>query len=264
MIKKIVLFSLLISLFSCGEYQKVLKSSDANYKYEMAVKYYESGDFNRAMPLFRELTTMLRATKKSEEVIYYLAYCHYNNGDFITSSYLFKNYIKTFPNGSHVEECSYMGAYCVYLESPSYSLDATYTKKAIDELQQFINMYSISSEKEECEQLISELHNKLALKSFENAKQYYTTQYYKSAIIALNNVLIDYPGNKYREEIHFLILKSSYELAIKSISTKVEERLNNTLDAFLVFNDNYPESKYIKQAEKINQQTTESINKLKK
>ncbi|MBT6698781.1 MAG: outer membrane protein assembly factor BamD, partial [Flavobacteriales bacterium] len=62
----------------------------------------------------------------------------------------------------------------------------------------------------------------------------------------------------------FLILKSSYELAIKSISTKVEERLNNTLDAFLVFNDNYPESKYIKQAEKINQQTTESINKLKK
>ncbi|MBT4477875.1 MAG: outer membrane protein assembly factor BamD [Flavobacteriales bacterium] len=264
MIRKTLLFSLLICLFSCGEYQKVLKSSDANYKYEMAVKYYENGDFNRAMPLFRELTTMLRATKKSEEVIYYLAYCHYNNGDFITSSYLFKNYIKTFPNGSHVEECSYMGAYCVYLESPSYSLDATYTKKAIDELQQFINMYPISDNKPKCEELISELHNKLALKSFENAKQYYTTQYYKSAIIALNNVLIDYPGNKYREEIHFLILKSSYELAIKSISTKVEERLNNTLDAFLVFNDNYPESKYIKQAEKINQQTTESINKLKK
>jgi len=136
--------------------------------------------------------------------------------------------------------------------------------KAIDELQQFINIYPSSSNKSKCEELIYELHNKLAFKSFENAKQYYTTQYYKSAIIALNNVLIDYPGNKYREEIHFLILKSSYELAIKSISTKVEERLNNTLDAFLVFNDNYPESKYIKQAEKINQQTTESINKLKK
>ena len=45
MIKKIVLFSLLVSLFSCGEYQKVLKSSDANYKYEMAVKYYESEDY---------------------------------------------------------------------------------------------------------------------------------------------------------------------------------------------------------------------------
>ena len=174
MIKRTLLFSLLILLFSCGEYQKVLKSSDANYKYEMAVKYYENGDFNRAMPLFRELTTMLRATKRSEEVIYYLAYCHYNNGNFITSSYLFKNYIKTFPNGSHVEECSFMGAYCVYLESPSYSLDATYTMKAIDELQQFINMYPSSSKKAKCEELVFELHNKLAFKSFENSKQYYS------------------------------------------------------------------------------------------
>ncbi len=157
-----------------------------------------------------------------------------------------------------------MGSYCVYLESPSHSLDATYTRKAVAELQQFINLYPNSSKKSECEELISELHNKLALKSFENAKQYYTTQYYKSSIIALNNVLIDYPLNKYREEIHFLILKSSYALAVKSISAKVEERLNNTIDAFLVFNDNYPESKYKKQAEKINQQTKESLNKLNK
>ena len=71
----------------------------------------------------------------------------------------------------------------------------------------------------------------------------------------LNNLLIDYPGNSYREEAHFLILKSSYELAINSISTKIEERLQNTLDAYLVFNDNYPESKYIKQAQKIEEQT---------
>ncbi len=264
MTKQTILFLLLLSLFSCGEYQKVLKSSDANYKYEMAVKYYEKADFNRAMPLFRELTTTLRATKRSEEVIYYLAYCHYNNGDFITSSYLFKNYIKTFPRGSHIEECTYMGAYCVYLESPNYSLDATYTKKAIGELQQFINLYPSSTKKGKCEELISELHNKLAYKSFENAKQYYTTENYKSAIIALNNVLIDFPGNEYREEIQFLILKSSYDLAIRSISTKVEERLHNTMDAYLVFNDNYPESNFKKQAERINEQTKEKLENINK
>ena len=63
MFQKTIFITLLIGLlafsFGCGKYQKVLKSSDANYKYEMAVKYYEKGDFNRAMPLFRELTTML-------------------------------------------------------------------------------------------------------------------------------------------------------------------------------------------------------------
>ena len=119
------------------------------------------------MPLFRELTTMLRATKKSEEVMYYLAYCHYNNSDFITSSYLFKNYVSTFPNGSHVEECFFMGAYCVYLESPSYSLDILILKKQLKNFTRYINKYPEGSKKTECENLILELHNKLSYKALK-------------------------------------------------------------------------------------------------
>ena len=61
-------------------------------------------------------------------------------------------------------------------------------------------------------------------------------------------MLIDYPQTQRRS--HFLILKSSFELALNSISSKIKERLQNTIDAYLVFNDNYPNSKYIKQAKK--------------
>ena len=75
-------------------------------------------------------------------------------------------------------------------------------------------------------------------------------------------MLIDYPGSIHREEAQFLILKSSYELAINSISSKFEERLRNTIDAYLVFKDNYPSSQYIKQATKINEQTIQKLNNL--
>tara|TARA_B100000902_G_scaffold395817_1_gene455244 strand:- start:4215 stop:5006 length:792 start_codon:yes stop_codon:yes gene_type:complete len=261
--KKIILLSLLFFI-SCGEYQKVLKSDDPNYKYQMALSYYQDGDFNRAMPIFRELVSTLRATSNSENIIYYLAYCHYQNKDYITSSYLFKNYIQTFPFGKHIEESNYMSAYCMYLESPNYSLDATATKKAIIELNAFIDRYPNSSKLEDAENLILELEDKIALKSFENAKQYYTTENYKSAIIAFNNVLIDYPNNKYREEIQFLILRSTFELANNSISNLIEKRLNETIDAFMVFNDNYPESKFKKQAEKINNQAILSLKQFNK
>ena len=259
--KKLVAIYFLIFLFSCGGHQKVLKSTDLNYKYEKAIEYFEKEDFVHAMPIFRELSTMLRATKQSEDVNYYLAYCHYQSGDILTASFLFKDYAKTYPYGSHVEECLYMAAYSLYLASPHYALDDTYTKKSIQELQQFLNSYPNSSKSDECNKLIVDLNNKLALKAFEKAKQYYTTEYYKSAIIDLNNVLIDFPGNKYREEIYLLILKSSYELAINSISTKTEERLNDALDAFLVFNENYPESQYMKEAASIQKQTKNLLNK---
>ena len=248
---------------SCGEYQKVLKSDDYNYKYTKAVAYYEAEDFNRAMPLFNELSTVLRGTAKMEEVSYYFAYCHYSASDNLMAAYLFKNYTQNYPNGKHAEECAYMTAYCYYLEAPAYSLDATNTKKAIKELQVFVDRYQSSSRIEECNILIDELRAKLSTKAFGNAKQYFITSNYKSAIIALDNVLIDFPSYMNREEVHCLIVKSTYLLAINSISTKVEERLKATLDAYAQFEDNYPESDLLKDLESTYNKTQITLTELK-
>ena len=251
LMRKIITAFIFLGLFSCGEYQKILKSPDLDYKYEKAIEYYKDKDFTRAMPLFRELSNMMRGDKRSEEIMYYLAYCHYNAQDFNTSYYLFRNYVKTYPNGSHIEECSYMSSYCLYMESPSYSLDDTYTKKAINTFESFLEMYPATKYRDTSEILIKNLNNKLIRKSFENAKQYYNTENYASAIIALNNCLIDFRDSKFREETYFLILKSSYALAINSIEEKRNERLNHALDAYSVFSSNYPNSIYKSQSEKI-------------
>ena len=145
--KHLLFLPIVFVLFSCGEYQKVLKSSDvaiSTIKLLNITKKKISTNFY----LFRELTTILSITKKSEEVMYYLAYCHYNNSDFITSSYLFKNYVSTFPNGSHVEECFFMACVlCLLRISILFFLDATYTQKPIGELQEYINKYPEGSKK---------------------------------------------------------------------------------------------------------------------
>jgi outer membrane protein assembly factor BamD len=156
-----------------------------------------------------------------------------------------------------------MGAYCYYLESPNYSLDATNNYKAIKALQAFINKYPDSDRVEPCNTLIDELRAKLSKKAFENAKQYYTTENYKSAIIALDNVLIDFPSFEKREEVHYLIVKSSFLLAINSISTKIEERLKETLDVYEQFKDNYNTSKYLKELEDTYTKTIQSLEELK-
>ena len=236
---------LLFIITSCGKYQKILRSTDYNYKYVKAVSYYEDEDYNRAMPIFKELSTVMKGTSKIQEVDYYYAYCNYAIGDNLIASYLFRNYTVNFPNSKHTEECAYMAAYCYYNEAPAYSLDATNTYRAIKELQLFVDRYPSSDRIADCNLLIDELRDRLSLKAFENAKQYYITSNYKSAIIALDNVLIDFPSFNNREEAHFLIVKSTYSLAINSISTKVEERLIATLDAYSHFLDNYPNSHYL-------------------
>ena len=260
-----ILSFLIIVMFcvSCGEYQKILKSDDFNYKYAKAVAYYEAEDFNRALPLFDELRTIMLGRDKMEEVSYYYAYCHYSTGDLLTAAYLFRNYARIHPNSKHVEECVYMSAYCYYLKAPNYSLDATNTYRAIKELQAFIDRYPNSSKISECNSLLDELRAKLALKAFENAKQYHTTENYKSAVIALENVLIDFPSFNNREEVHYLIVKSFYLLAINSVPEKIEERLNEAIDAYEQFKDNYTASIFLKELEETYNKINKSLDQLK-
>ena len=48
-----LLAALLLS--SCGEYNKLLKSTDYEYKYEAAKNYFAKGQYNRAATLLNEL-----------------------------------------------------------------------------------------------------------------------------------------------------------------------------------------------------------------
>ncbi len=241
-------FALVFS--SCSNYNKLLKSSDYNKKYEAAMKYYDNKEYSKALALLEELVSVYRGTNKAEKIMYYYAYATYSMGDYLLAGYHFENFVKTFPASDKSEECSFMYAYCYYLESPRYSLDQTDTKNAIKELQLFINKYPESTRKEECNNLITKLRQKLERKNYEIAKQYYFLYDYKAAIVSFENLMKEFPDTKYREELMFLIIKSNYLYASKSIDKKKIERLKSTVEAYNKFISYYPESsKYNKEAE---------------
>ena len=76
---------------------------------------------------------------------------------------------------------------------------------------------------------------------FENAKQYNTISDYKSALVALDNFIDEYPGTKFKEDALYYKLDSSYYLAINSVATKMQERLQNAKTAYAIlikFNEN--------------------------
>tara|TARA_B100000575_G_scaffold279830_1_gene268618 strand:+ start:61 stop:852 length:792 start_codon:yes stop_codon:yes gene_type:complete len=262
---KNILYILLIifSFSSCSKYQKILKNSDNDYKFEMAKNYYKDKDYFRALPLFDELKLYFSGSEKAEEVYYYLAYTHYGLSEYLVASYHFKSFATTFPNSKKTEEMSYMYAYCFYLESPAYSLDASYTIKAIEELQYFIEKFPTSNRIDTCNTLIDNLRGKLEKKSFSIAKQYYNTENYKSAVVAFNNLINDYPDTDYSEEIYFLILKSNYQLAIKSIYSKQKERYKGTIASHNKFINKYPNSGRMDEANNIYTKTIKKLENFK-
>ncbi len=255
----VIFMILMIFSASCSDYQKLLKSSDYELKYEKAKEYYDKEDYAHAITLFEELLTVYKGTAKAEEIYYYYAYCNYGQEDYILAGHYFRSFVSTFPLSKHREEAEYLSAYCYYLDSPAPSLDQTYSMKAIEEMQAFINKHPDSDKINEANEIIDKLYAKLETKSFNSAKLYYNLGNYKAAIVALQISLKEYPDTKYREEIMFLILDSKYQLAANSIKSKETERYEAALSEYKEFIKHYPDSKWTKAAYKINTKSKEAL-----
>ncbi|HOY33368.1 MAG TPA: outer membrane protein assembly factor BamD [Bacteroidales bacterium] len=248
-------------LSSCGQYRKVLKSSDIGLKYSTAVTLYEKGDYHRAMQLFDELLIYYRGTDTSEKINYYYAYCYYGENDYLQAGYYFTKFTSTFPTSKYAEECEYMSAYCQYMYSPEYGLDQTISVDAIKQFQLFINQYPNSTRIAKCNEIIDELRYKLEKKEFEIARLYYKIEDYQAAYIAFKNVLRDYPETKHKEDAYYYMLSSSYLYAINSIETKKKERLELARDAYNSLNTAFPESGFGKEARSIMKNIEKELSK---
>jgi len=244
----LVLCALLLN--SCGDFNRVIKSTDYDFKYKKAIEYYDDGDYVKASTLFRELVNIYRGTSRADKIYYYYAKSMLGQNDYLMAGHFFGSLIKEFPMSEYAEEAQFMVGYCYYLQSPKPRLDQQVTQKSIDALQLFINLYPYSERVNEADRLIDELTEKMVYKSYLSAKLYYDLEEYKAAVVALENSINKYPDSRYREELKFMLLKSRYLLAMRSVEDKKENRFSAAIDEYFSFIDEFPESKHRKEVEK--------------
>ena len=247
---KLVTF-LLIFLFSCNEYQNLLKSDNNSEKFREAENFYNSGDFKRANRLFEDILPFYRGKPQAERLIFFHANSYYNLKMYYLSAAQFENFIKSYPKSEKLEEAIFMTAKCYYMLSPIHSLDQKDTNTAIEKLQIFINNYPNSTYVQEANNLISELQEKLEKKEFEISKQYYTIRDYKAAIRSVDNFIGEFAGTKYREEAMYYKFLSSYEIAVNSIQSKKIERLKDLKQLHSSIIKYYPETIFLEQLSSI-------------
>ena len=247
---KLVTF-LLIFLFSCNEYQNLLKSDNNSEKFREAQNFYKSGDFKRANRLFEDILPFYRGRPQAERLIFFHANSYYNLKMYYLSAAQFENFIKSYPKSEKLEEAIFMTAKCYYMLSPIHSLDQKDTNTAIEKLQIFINNYPSSIYVQEANNLISELQEKLEKKEFEISKQYYTIRDYKAAIRSVDNFIGEFAGTKYREEAMYYKFLSSYEIAVNSIQSKKIERLRDLKRLHSSIIKYYPETIFLEQLSSI-------------
>ncbi|MCR5313487.1 MAG: outer membrane protein assembly factor BamD [Bacteroidaceae bacterium] len=257
----LLLFSSLF-LGACNSYNEVLKTTDYDYKYEAAKEYYAAGSYTRAYQILEELIVPFKGSDRAEESLYMLSMCHYNLKDYETSSLFFDRYVKTYPKGDYTELARFYSARGNFLQSPDPRLDQSPTYSAINKLQEFLDFYPYSTRREDVNDMIFQLQDRLVQKEYDAAELYYNLgnytgnclnggSNYEACIITAENALRTYPYTNLREDLYMMVLRARYELATQSVEDKADERFRQAIDEYYGFKNEFPNSKYIKEADNI-------------
>jgi len=262
----IVLFYLLaLAVFSgCSGYNKIVKASDYNTKYSLAKTYFMEGHFTSCSSILEECVAYQRGTAQAEESMYLLATCYYNIGDYLSASQYYMACYRSFPNSTYSENCLYWSGKSLFLDTPDPRLDATSTENAIMQLQRFVEAYPSSKFRPDAEQMIYTMYDRLVEKEVGTAELYYSMgnylgNNYRSSIIVAQNALRDYPYTKYREKLSMLVLKAKFQMAQESVLEKRDDRYRDAIDEYYAFKNEFPESSYMKEADKMFRISTKNL-----
>lgn len=258
------LLLVLTMLTACSEFSAVLKSDDYEYKYEAAKALYADGQYRQAAELFSMLLAPLKGTSYGEESLYMLAESNLKAKDYESAAMFFKKYYQVYPKGHYMEMARFNSGYSLYKQVADIRLDQTSTMEAIREYQDFLDYCPNTSLKEQTHAVIYELQDRLVEKEYLSAKLYYDLgtytlnsiyggNNYEACVVTAQNALKDYPyaSADLRENLSILILRAKYHLARQSVEAKRVERFRDAIDEYYAFENDFPESKYLQEANSI-------------
>lgn len=248
-----LLFVLLLS--SCNELTKVQKSTDLYEKYSYAKKFYNTGKYEWAAQTLEEIRPYFRGSSEMEQALYLKAQAYYKAKDYVQAQTAFSQYYTEFPNGEYTELARFYSGYGLAQDIPDPRLDQAKTIAAMQELQLFLDYYPQSEKAEEAKQLLFSLQENLAEKEVLNAKLYYNLgnyifNNYESCIITARNAMKSYPYSIHKEEMHYYVVASLYQIAKNSVVEKQQKRLRDLRDEYYNFINEFPEGKYRKTVDK--------------
>ena len=223
-------FTLMIA--GCGSSEKATTGGSVDERFAHAKALYDNKDYLEAINEFTVITLQYQGSSHAADAQYYLGECRFARGEYLLASFEFSVVKRNYPASPRVADAQYKLAYSYYMMSPRSSLDPQYTRKSIDEFQQFVEYYPKDSLVTDADAKIKELTNRLAKKQYETARLYTTMEYYKAALVYYDDVIDRYHDTEfaplaYLDKTDLLLSRKRYREA------------RETLDAF---NARFPQS----------------------
>lgn len=216
----------------CGS-SEVATGLSAEERFQRAKALFDEGEYLEAIQEFNVITLQHPGSAVAAEAQYYLAESRFRRKEYLLAAYEFQTLRRNMPASPRAMEAMYKIGLCYYNLAPKSRLDQQYTKRAIDELQAFVEYYPNSEYVSDATEKIRELTSRLARKDFDTAELYAKMDYTKSAIYYYDIVIEKYHDTEYAPlaylaKTELLVGKGKYREA-KGEVTKFLEKYPNSI-----------------------------------
>ena len=194
--------------------------SDIDYDSE-----FESGKialgkkkYIKAQDHFNTVVIVASHTELGDDALFYLGESFFYSKEYLMAIAEYDRLIRKMPFSPFIEKARYRICEAYLTLSPKYFNDQTYSEKALEKLQEFIDDYPNSDERQKAELDIKQLRNKLSEKAYQSGVLYMKMEEYKAALLAFKQVVELYYDTDFIELAHLktiacYIEKNEFETA---------------------------------------------------
>jgi outer membrane protein assembly factor BamD len=162
---------------------------------------------------------------KSDSALYLIAESYFNKKQYLTAASEFLRLAQNRPAGPLADDSRYRACDSYFMLSPRPELDQEYTDEAIDQCRSVVLLYPGSPFAERAAQRSQELTDKLARKTYLNARYYFRRKAYDSATVYLEHLLRTYSGTSVEPEALLMLYETYMKLGYVQEAEETRDRL---------------------------------------
>ena len=186
---------------------KTIAEIDYNAEFENGKAALNKKKYIRAQEKFNTVVVGASHTELGDDALFYLGESYYYAKDYLLAVAEYDRLTRRMPFSPYVESARYRICQSYVTISPKYFRDQTYSEKALEKLQEFIDDYPNSKHTVAAQDDIKILRNKLSQKSFESGVLYMKMEEYKAALLAFKLVTDQYYDTDYIDQTHLKIIE---------------------------------------------------------
>lgn len=214
-----------------GDVTKVMSVED---RFAHARALFDKEDYLEAVNEFTIITLQFQGSAFAADAQYYLGECRFARGEFLLAAFEYGVVKRNYPASPRVADAQYRLGVSYYELAPRSSLDQGYTRRALDELQSFVEYYPSHEKAVDAETRIRELTTRLAKKQYDTAKLYRTMQYYRAALFYFDDVIEKYHDTEYAplssiDKVELLMSRDRYREAATEAKRFIDRYPNSVL-----------------------------------